>query len=111
MKKIDSFYMSDKQIEEMKRAKKLDKKMVTAGKLILISLASILTFGVVPEILTSMGAPVLSDLVSGITLGTSSITGILGFCKFASDLHQPLDEKEAEELKHRDAIEKGGRRK
>jgi len=109
MKEIDSFYMSDKQIEKMKREKIWNKKMAKTSKWFLTCVASILVFGIVPDVLTKIGVSLdITNSVAGLSLAISSLSGIIGCCKFAKALHEPLTEKETEELAEKDAIEKGG---
>lgn len=109
MKKIDTFFMSEKQIEQMKRKKKWNKKMTISAILILSSIASGIALGYVPEILLSSGVPSLSvEYIELILGGIAGLGSIGGFATLSKTLHDPLTPKEAEELAEKDAIEKGG---
>lgn len=109
MKKIDTFYLSDKQIEQLKRKKKFNKKLAVSAVLFLISLACYLTVNSIPSFLTDAGflslpAEELSIIINGI----GGLSGISAAMTFAKSLHDPLTEEEAKELAEKDAIEKGG---
>lgn len=106
MKEIDTFYLSEKQIEQYKRKRKFNYKMKKAATLFLVGVASSIALGFIPEKVTAMGIGV--SLAINFAKLFSSGTVIKGVCDFAKALHQPLTEKEAQELAERDAIEKGG---
>ena len=74
MKKIDTFYLSDKQIEQMKSLKKPNKNLAVAAILLLVSIASGLTLGNLPSVMQSVGIQQLSPETMEMIL-----TGITGF--------------------------------
>ena len=109
MKKIDTFYMSEKQIEQMKRKRKFNKKIAISAVLYLVSVATFLVLPKMSPVLANMGYSVVDietiKSIFEILGGTSAIAGVMTFAK---SLHDPLTEKEAQELAEKDDIEKGG---
>lgn len=110
MKNYDSFFMSDKQIEQMKREKKWNKKMAISGTLVLAAFASFFAAGFVPTaIINAGGSQFIAEALNLVFRGIYSFGTIAGVCSFAKALHDPLTENEAKELAEKDAIEKGGK--
>ena len=74
MKKYDSFFLSDKQIEQLKKTKQKPNKkyLIKSAILALISLASGLTIGSV--------SPLLGGVLQILT-GTGAIAGVCSFVK------------------------------
>ena len=74
MKKIDTFFLSDKQIEQMKKNKKPNKNLAKIALIALGSAAGLLLASHAPQIFQSLG-------ISGIDWETveSVLTGITGF--------------------------------
>lgn len=104
--------MSEKQIEQMKRKKILNKKMAIASVIYLVAIASTFALKYIPPVLLNAGVPNMSvETVSTILKGIGGFGSIWGVCAFAKSLHDPLTEKEARELEEKDAIEKGGYKK
>lgn len=101
--------MSEKQIEQTKRKKILNKKMATASVIYLVAIASCFALKYIPPVLLKAGVPNMSvETISLILKGIGGFGSIGGVCLFAKSLHDPLTEKEAKELEEKDAIEKVG---
>ena len=112
MKQIDTFYLSEKQIEQLKRKRKFNKKMIKSATLFLLGSATLLSLGFVPALLANYGVTqsVIDSVYNYMIIG-GGLSNIIGVCSFAKALHQPLTKNEAQELAERDAIEKRGRSK
>ena len=99
--KYDSFFMSEEQIEQLKRKKNWNKKMAKSAKWFLIAIAT--------GLLNSVPAIASVNLISWALEGLQIFGVFYGVCNFSKSLHDPLTEKEAQELAEREEIEKGGR--
>ena len=93
MKKIDSFFLSDKQIEQMKTKRKFNKKTALSAVLILVSIACGITYGAIPGLLQNYAiAQSIIDTIQTI-LGTISSTGsIVGVIALGKSLDRPCPE-------------------
>ena len=108
MKKYDSFYLSEAQIEELKRKKKWNKKMTKSAVIMLTALSSLIIGGFVPSF--GLGAALTAG-IQHVLKGVHLFGTIAGVCTFAGALHDPLTPEEAKELADRETIDKVGRSK
>lgn len=109
MKEFDSFYLSEKQIEELKRKRIWNKKMANSAKYILIGVAGFITTILLEGKLGNI-INVSSDVQTLIESAAALIGSggiIIGGMKFAAAIHEPLTEKEAQEYKQKENEEKG----
>jgi len=92
MKKIDTFFLSDKQIEQMKNQKKSNKKLAKFAVIMLASTAGILLASHTPEILQSLGMSdigfeTIESLLTGIG-GLGAIVGVVNLTKRTPSNHR-----------------------
>lgn len=105
----NSTQMSEKQKEMSKRKRIWNKKMRLYGLLILVSFACFFLAGFVPTAMINLGcSEVTAHVVNMIFRGIHCIGVIVGVLGFAKALHDPLTDKEAEELAEQERREKTG---
>lgn len=115
MKKIDTFYLSDKQIEQMKSLKKPNKNLAVAAVLLLISVASGISLGNLPAVFQSMGIQQLSTanlemILTGIT-GFGGIGSVIAFAKSFKYKQPEIDPETRKELEEMGSVEDYPRRR
>lgn len=105
MKKIDTFYLSDKQLEQIrsyKNPKKSNKSLAVAAVLLLASIASGLTLGHVPSVMQNLGIQQLSPetiemILTGIT-GFGGIGSVVTLLASGNKNFPTISEEEKKEL-------------
>lgn len=93
--------------EEKIRNKRFKKKMIRSGVLLLVSFASFFLAGLLPPWMLDIGLPrKAAESVNLIFRGIYAFGTIAAVCMFCKTLHDPLTEKEAQELAEKEEQEK-----